>query len=689
MFAGRRSPKRRPGTFVAVAFLVLMVWGAAAVAAAAPAGPPAAPDKVPVLIVDSGIGDVTYLSSHWLGQPTDVSAQGAVRLLTSPSPAWWHGVGGPDTYVLTASDASGSVAAAPVGVGEIAWALDRIAERHPSGRTVLVASGAAGLQARAYLEDLGTVKQSERADAVGVVLIGTPNGGTELAKQYPMLDLWAPVASSVGLKPDDLMPDSGFISALNAGRFPVVVHSLVVEGTAVELAGMNTDGISVLESSALATAVATGPSNTTRFRATASEAWPLGKSWQVATPDGGASTVPVDAKQVALLQTVPSYLLNPDVASAIKRYYQVNFSTGAPTTHLSTRLVMDISGSMADKFGAGTKLDASKRAASDFTKALAARTAMSGAIPEDLGLITFNESGQVAAAPGSSPSTVLGAIAELSSAHHTNIGSAIETAVRSFDTSPRGADRFVVLLSDGIETVGLDSSAIMNGPVADAIKNRVHISTIRLGGGSGAEADTPFLRSIAEKTGGTFYKANDVFELRRDFLRARYSSLGTLFIDTQADPAKSAEVSLGRLDDTTELLEVGVLADAGAPTWTLMRDGAAIPADQLTLNTSADGVTSLALAKPQPGVYSLKLADKSSATKVNVFAVKQVNAFVLRTTTANPDNTATLLLIGVGVLGGVAVVSTVALGATSKRRRAVKIDEAPETLADGELGEDQ
>lgn len=653
--------------------LIVAMSSVAGVAHAAAAGAVIAPDRAPILIVDGGLGDVRFYVTHWLGGAQDVGAEGSVRLLTSNAPRWWNGTGAPDTYVLTASDTSGSIAAQPLGVQEITWALDLIAQRNRVGKVVLVAQGASGLTARSYLEDLASPKQSSRADVVGLVMIGTPNGGLSLPKTYPNLDVWGQFSHGAGLTPADLAPGSPLLTTLDSGRFPAVVRTLGLEGVGVLLGDRETDGVALRGESVLATGVAQSSLDYVPVKARASESWNARKTWLPASKQGGATLNVVDDATLEKLAMARGYSTAPDVQDAVKTFYKAYYLAKPPITHVSTRLVFDVSGSMAEKWATGTKLDGGRKAAADFSAAMAARQALPGAVPEDIGLVVFNENPGLAVPSTSDPSAVTQALAAVGARGNTDIGKALRMAVDSFAQSPKAADKFVVLLSDGVNTAGLDRAGILAGPVADAAKAGIRVDTIALGSVGGS--DVGFLTEVSTATGGTFHQANDLFELRRDFLRARYSRAGSLTVDVQVALAGAKPLALGTLGSGTRMLEVCAVPDGQSAKWQILRDGTPLPDDAVKSATSPDGAALLAVLAPPVGVYTLKLVDATGSQKAHIFATVQTDAFRMKGAAAPPDNNAMMLLVVAGVLGIAAIGGVTFASIRGRTARPVPVDD--------------
>ena len=654
---------RRASAIAALSVVMTLLFGQ--LAHAVP--PPTAPDRVPVLIIDGGLGDDRFYGTHWLGEVEVVAAEAGARLVTSAAPTWWGGTGAPDTYVLSGSDGSGTSATKAIGVAEIAWAIDQVVTRNPVGRVVLVAQGAAGLQARRYVCDLGDPRQSSRADVVGLVLLGAPNQGASYQVAYPDLDIWGPYAAGAGFAPDQLLPGSPLLAELDAARMPAVVKTLVVQGLSVKLDESDSDGVLTVADSALTSGTAAGPVDTVTVRARASESWSLRDTWYPKTKKGGALAGALDEQPVESLGPLSGYATSPETRQVVRTYYETWFSGAVPATHLSTRLVVDVSGSMTEALGSGTRLDAAKRAMTDFMDAAGSRAALSWSVPEDFGLIAFNESIVEVVAPGSDVGAVKTGVAGLVASKNTNIGAALEAAIASFDGTPKVADSVIILLSDGLSTRGMGNQEILDGPVKAAAARGIRIETILLG----ADVDSPgqqFLTQVAQATGGTFHNAQSLHELRRDFLRARFVGLGEMFVDSAVAPEAQGVVDLGTVAPGTRLLEFAVLTDAGAPTFTLLRDGQEVAPESVVAGVSVEGLATGTIQAPDPGTYTLRV-DAEGASATHVFVSRQVDAFRSTAQAAIEDNTGMMLLVGIGALAFIGVGGTIAGSVVARRRK--------------------
>jgi len=636
---------------------------------------PSSPDRPPILIVDGGLGDNRFYVTHWLGEAAVIAEEGDVRLITNAAPTWWSGESAPDTYLLTASDDNGGLPSTTFDSERIAWALDRLAERHPEGKAVLVAQGGSALACRTYLEDLGKPTQSSRADAIGLVMLGPPNAGLSYLAKYPDLDVLEPFAAAAGVTPQDLAPGSEHLARLDDGKFPNVLKVLIVEGVAVTLAEMETDGVIARQDSRLATGVAASDVDYVTVRARASESWPLEKTWLPKSKKGGATLNAVDDTEVERLGPARGYVTVPEVQDAVRTFYQTWFAGNVPTTHISTRLVLDVSGSMAEDLSGITKLDAARAAGNVFADTLAARQVLTRSVPEDIGLILFNVSPTVAVAPTTDAKQVGPALAAAVAAKNTDVGLALTAAIESFSSSPRTADKAIVFLSDGVATEGMTPDEIVAGPVARAAEQGIRIETIALGGVE--QADIEFLKRLASETGGQFHEAQDQFELQRDFLRARYASLGTLDVDQELDLAATTPVEMGSADENTRLLEAGIVSEAADLSWILKRDGTSVPESEVNVETLSDGVVALAVNSPEPGAYTLEVS--GSAGRAHVFAVRQVDAFITQGTAAAQSDTDILLLGGIGIAALLAVGVTVVTAVRGRKRRAAESHDTSES----------
>ena len=642
----RRFAKRLSGATLVALLVAVVLLGAGPVVAVAAAGPGAGVTEVPVLIVDGGLGDAPTFIELWLGTAAQVSATRSgtpLRLWTADPAAWWSGGKPPLTYVLAATDDRGAALKGVVRVADVAWALDRMAAAQPRARAMIVAQGAAGLVVRRYLQDLGWPRQSGRADVAGLLLLGCPNAGLPLLARFPQLDLWTSFARPAGLSPGDLAPGSAYLTKLNAAgaRLPRPCRVAVVQGTAALLAGEGSDGIAEL-ARLPGTVLGSRPSYL-MVDSSASDALPLAEAWRTQTVAGGADADLVPPSAVKALESVQGYAASATIRQAAQDLYVTWFPGSAPSTHLSTRLVIDTSGSMAQAWSGTTKIDAARAAARDFVAAYLSGRSVAEAPPEDLGLITFADRARIAVWPRGAPTSIAAKLARLRPEGDTDVGAALRLALRSLGDAPRAADKAIVLLSDGVNTAGLDQRGILNGPVRDAQRMGVRIETIALG--SLAQADEGFLARIAKETGGTYSRSGDLLSLRTDFLRAKLSALGQMATDSRVSVSSGMPpVAVARISQAARRLDVVVIPSGKPVRWRLTIDGRPVPARS---GVTADGVVWFALSHPEPGSYTLERVGSGAGADVRVLAAADIDAFA-----AAGDPTAAKASMSAAAAGG-------------------------------------
>ena len=606
--------------------LALCVGAAAAFAAAAPTPPQT---SVPVLIVDGGTGDAPAFISDWLGASTRVVAQqdsSAVRVWTAQQPIWW-GVGvSPPTYVLAATDSQGVAVRAPLRVAQIAWGLDRIAAQVPRTPAFVIAQGAVGLQVRSYLEDLGQPKQSQRADVAGVLLLGCPNRGLSLMPRFSSLATWARFAAGAGLTAADLAPGSAFLRRLNAPGhgLPTACRVAVAQGSSIRLTNVDSDGVvAVVDSSLPGAVLGSRPAYlTTATRA--SDGLDLAPAWRTETRAGGAQLDRVSPQAITTLGQRQSYAAAGEVRAAAHELYATWFAGGPPTTHLSTRLVLDTSGSMAAAWSGSTKIAAARTAARDFVQTFVSPQPLSGATPEDLGLITFADTARIVVPVGTPAPAIWAGLARVQPAGSTNVGQALRVAIESFRQSPRAADRTIVLLSDGVNTAGLNDPGIMAGPVQTAHRQGIRIDTIAVG--SVDQADQAFLARLSRQTGGSFNLATDLLQLRSDFLRAKLSSLGALVADRSLDVRPSMKpIDVVTSSYATKRLAIVVVPTGKPSSWRLTLDG--LPVRETGSGRTQGGVSWYVVPHPAAGRYALQPIGATSPGKAQILAAADSDPF--------------------------------------------------------------
>ncbi len=195
-----------------------------------------------------------------------------------------------------------------------------------------------------------------------------------------------------------------------------------------------------------------------------------------------------------------------------------------PTEKATLIMAIDVSLSMQADDVNPTRFDAAKEAAKVFAESL----------PDtiDLGLVSFAGTAALEVTPTDDHSDVIAAIDQLQLAEATAVGDAILLGIRAaqsngFADTDEDVPASIVILSDGETTVGTLESAAID----QAIEADIAVSTISFGTEDGSilmtdpnfpqlgEVLTPVpvaednLQTIAEETGGTFFRAESASEL--------------------------------------------------------------------------------------------------------------------------------------------------------------------------------
>lgn len=220
----------------------------------------------------------------------------------------------------------------------------------------------------------------------------------------------------------------------------------------------------------------------------------------------------------------PPLLLLLALASLVVALARPEATVAVGREQAAVVLATDTSGSMQATDVAPDRITAIRRAAGDFLDE----------VPDEVrvGLVAFSSSAQALEAPTTDRARVRRAVARLRPRGGTATGDAIESALRAL--RPRASDRApaaIVLLSDGKETVGVDSRRAARR--ARAL--RVPIYTVALGTPSGSievrrangngtrrqpvPPDAATLRDIARITGGRFAAAPSARALARVYER--------------------------------------------------------------------------------------------------------------------------------------------------------------------------
>ena len=572
-------------------------------------------DDVPsVLVIDAGLGDYDLCCLHWLGDEAEpIADSGRTALSSSASPTWWSDGGGsgdaPATFVL------GTTTGGSVTDDDIVWALDQIRASGAEPRTFVVAMGMTGLPLRQYAEDLAATTQSSRADLVGMAFCGTPHAGLSAMSTFPELGIWERAAATIGVSKADLAPGSSYLQRLDAGTFPSVCKTLLVYGAVGDLGFGQTDGLSAAKDLSLSSAVTTQVQSA-QTNSTVGQACNLTSEWMPFTSEIDYPDRTVDAGLAERLSAISSYEVSTEVQEEVREFYDAWFERGTPVTHISSAVMLDLSGSMLEEIEAGRdKLGAAKEACKEYLRSMQAVIEIPQSAPMDVTLIGFAEQSSTIAS--SYDKTACDAIDGMSAYGETNIGLALDQSIEYLGRVPTCSNRHMLLLSDGASTEGQTDEQMLAGAVAKARSAGIAIDTI--GFGDIGESNAGFLKQVSDATGGTYYLAQDTYDLKVNFLKSYYSSLGLNLVDEEVAAGSPATLSIGVADEHTVAFEAGIVSEKGAPKVRVLCDGEELDEASYALSEEY-GLVSLQVVDPRPGEYTLELSGDTGS--MHVFAVR-------------------------------------------------------------------
>ena len=220
------------------------------------------------------------------------------------------------------------------------------------------------------------------------------------------------------------------------------------------------------------------------------------------------------------------FLLWLCLLSAAARPQWIGDPIELPVSGRDLMLAIDLSGSMDHPFTHSfrnvTKLNATKAVAGEFIEKR---------VGDRIGLILFGEQAYVQAPLTFDRTTVKTLLFEAVTGlagKSTAIGDAIGLAVKRLDTA-NNQDRVLILLTDGVSNAG----EIPPEKAADiAAQKELKIHTIGIGSRGSRELNEQTLRTVANKTGGRYFRAHDVAELQQIY--ALIDELEPVERDTQS-----------------------------------------------------------------------------------------------------------------------------------------------------------
>ena len=195
-----------------------------------------------------------------------------------------------------------------------------------------------------------------------------------------------------------------------------------------------------------------------------------------------------------------------------------------PNTRTGTVLIMDVSGSMGQRWQGGVKLESAKEAALQFINHVEQENLTQGT-EHWIGVVGFSSGAHLLLPLTNNYSQARRTIISMSATSATNLGAGLTVGLQEVSSLRGQVQRYVTVLSDGNTNTGLSQSQILSGPVAQARSAKICINTVAFG--NKGDVDEDFLRQVASRSGcGRYEYAASGFDLFAAYIKIRHHALG-------------------------------------------------------------------------------------------------------------------------------------------------------------------
>lgn len=196
----------------------------------------------------------------------------------------------------------------------------------------------------------------------------------------------------------------------------------------------------------------------------------------------------------------------------------------------STCLIMDTSGSMANEWKGGIKIESAIHGANKMVDMIEQESVFS-TIENTVSIVSFSDYAYIDLYPGSDYKLMRSKLDELwyTTDGQTNIENALYSCLEVFqdiktnEYSPNNPKKIAILLSDGMPNMGeATKEGLVNGPILELINNNIVLYAV--GFGNKDDLDEDLLETLALASGGKYYYATDVYNLSKTYIRLRHES---------------------------------------------------------------------------------------------------------------------------------------------------------------------
>lgn len=287
-----------------------------------------------------------------------------------------------------------------------------------------------------------------------------------------------------------------------------------------------------------------------------------------------------------------------------------------PIGSTETVLVFDTSGSMTDQDSSGiSKIEAAQRAGLQILNVIEAENLALGA-SNQIGIASYNYTAYVDSPLTTDFALIQDTLMRLSANGRTAMAAGLQTGMNLFSSG--SGNKVLILLSDGLPNISLNSGSSINQEVIDlatqAGQQNICVNTVGFGDpNQGNDSiDEEFLRAVANASGcGKYYGAIDAIELANVYVELRHTSTGVIKFKQTGQIAAGEEKPLGVVE-IPEYQEIFLLTVnwPGSKLQPVVIDPSGI-----TIDNSYPGVSisesstliSYILNNPTPGNWKLNL----------------------------------------------------------------------------------